>query len=84
LTAEPAAVTSPMSSSTPAGEHTGRTVRVLDMMLSATDANARDRVAKRRLDALQANLERLELLDDISTSFSTPLGPRDDRPARSV
>ena len=41
------------------------TVRLLDMMLSATDANARDEVAKRQLDALQANLERLELLDDI-------------------
>jgi Domain of unknown function (DUF4158) len=36
------------------------TVRVFDMMLSATDANARDEVAKRQLDALQANLERLE------------------------
>ena len=35
------------------------------MMLSATDGNARDQVAKRQLDALQANLERLELLDDI-------------------
>ncbi len=41
------------------------TVRVFDMMLSATDANARDQVAKRQLDALGANLERLELLDDI-------------------
>lgn len=41
------------------------TVRVFDMMLSATDGNARDQVAKRQLDALQANLERLELLDDI-------------------
>jgi hypothetical protein len=28
------------------------TVRVFDMMLSATDANARDEVAKRQLDAL--------------------------------
>jgi hypothetical protein len=41
------------------------TVRVFDMMLSATDGNARDQVAKRQLDALQANLERLELLDEI-------------------
>lgn len=41
------------------------TVRVFDMMLSATDGNARDQVAKRQLDALQANLERHELLDDI-------------------
>ena len=41
------------------------TVRVFDMMLSATDTSARDVVAKRQLDALQANLERLELLDDI-------------------
>jgi len=41
------------------------TVRVFDMMLSATDANAHDEVAKRQLEALQANLERLELLDDI-------------------
>ncbi len=41
------------------------TVRVFDMMLSSTDANARDEVAKRQLDALHANLDRLELLDDI-------------------
>ncbi len=41
------------------------TVRVFDMMLSATDGNARDQVAKRQLDALHANLERLELLDEI-------------------
>jgi len=41
------------------------TVRLFDMMFSATDGNARDEVAKRQLDALQANLERLELLDDI-------------------
>lgn len=41
------------------------TVRVFDMMLSATDSNARDQVAKRQMDALQANLERLELLDEI-------------------
>ncbi len=40
------------------------TVRLFDMMFSATDGNARE-VAKRQLDALQANLERLELLDDI-------------------
>ena len=39
------------------------TVRVFDMMLSATDTSARDVVAKRQLDALQTNLERLELLD---------------------
>lgn len=38
------------------------TVRVFDMMLTATDGNARDQVAKRQLDALQANLERLEPL----------------------
>jgi hypothetical protein len=41
------------------------TVRVFDMMLGATDGNARDQVAKRQLDVLQANLDRLELLDDI-------------------
>ena len=41
------------------------TVRVFDMMLGATDTSAREVVAKRQLDALQANLERLELLDDI-------------------
>jgi len=41
------------------------TVRVFDMMLTATDGNARDQVAKRQLDALHANLERLDLLDDI-------------------
>ena len=41
------------------------TVRVFDMMLTATDGNARDRVAERQLEALQANLERLALLDDI-------------------
>ena len=41
------------------------TVRVFDMMLAATDGNARDRVAERQLDALAANLERLALLDDI-------------------
>jgi hypothetical protein len=41
------------------------TVRVFDMMLSATDGNARDQVAKRQLDALHANLDRLVLLDDI-------------------
>ncbi|MCA1679006.1 MAG: DUF4158 domain-containing protein, partial [Actinobacteria bacterium] len=41
------------------------TVRVFDIMLTASDGNARDRVAKRQLDALLANLERLDLLDDI-------------------
>jgi TnpA family transposase len=41
------------------------TVRVFDMMLSSTDGNARDEVAKRQLDALHANLDRLALLDDI-------------------
>ncbi|MEA2232866.1 MAG: hypothetical protein QOD83_2682 [Solirubrobacteraceae bacterium] len=50
------------------------TVRVFDMMLSATDTSARDVVAKRQLDALQANLERLELLDDIlDVVFDTDL-----------
>jgi len=41
------------------------TVRVFDMMLSSTDGNARDQVAKRLLDALHANLDRLALLDEI-------------------
>ncbi len=48
------------------------TLRVFDMMLSSTDGNVRDEIAKRQLDALHANLDRLELME-----AGSPTGERD-------
>ena len=41
------------------------TVRMFDMALASTDSNARDQLAEREREAVQADVERLVLLDDI-------------------
>jgi TnpA family transposase len=40
-------------------------VRLFDMVLAATDGNARDRVAERQADLVRSDVGRLTLLDDI-------------------
>lgn len=40
-------------------------VRLFDMVLANTDANARDRVAERQAEAVRSDVGRLALLDDI-------------------